>query len=105
MRWCPISRAAEAEETEEIPRIAVVGKPNVGKSSLINKLTGENQPLCRISPGTTRDAIDTKVKYHGKEYGFCGYGGSGGERARSREELERFSSSGLAAGRKQMWSL
>ena len=79
-----------SEETEEIPRIAVVGKPNVGKSSLINKLTGENRAIVSDIAGTTRDAIDTKVKYHGKEYIFVDTAGLR-RKTRVKEELERFS--------------
>ena len=79
-----------AEETEEIPRIAVVGKPNVGKSSLINKLTGENRAIVSDIAGTTRDAIDTKVKYHGKEYIFVDTAGLR-RKSKVKEELERFS--------------
>ena len=59
------------EETEnEIPRIAVVGKPNVGKSSLINKVLGEDRVIVSDIAGTTRDAIDTKVSYQDREYIF-----------------------------------
>ena len=79
-----------AEETEEIPRIAVVGKPNVGKSSLINKLTGENRAIVSDIAGTTRDANDTKVKYHGKEYIFVDTAGLR-RKSKVKEELERFS--------------
>ncbi|MBQ3516242.1 MAG: ribosome biogenesis GTPase Der, partial [Lachnospiraceae bacterium] len=49
----------DGEEEEELPKIAVVGKPNVGKSSIINKLTGENRVIVSDIAGTTRDAIDT----------------------------------------------
>ena len=79
-----------AEETEEIPRIAVVGKPNVGKSSLINKLTGENRAIVSDIAGTTRDAIDTKVKYYGKGYIFVDTAGLR-RKSKVKEELERFS--------------
>ncbi len=79
-----------SEEEEEIPRIAVVGKPNVGKSSLINKLTGENRAIVSDIAGTTRDAIDTKVKYHGKEYIFVDTAGLR-RKSKVKEELERFS--------------
>ena len=53
-----------------VRRIAIVGKPNVGKSSIINKLTGENRVIVSDIAGTTRDAIDTEVVYHGREYVF-----------------------------------
>ena len=55
------------EEEDEIPRIAVVGKPNVGKSSLINKIVGEDRVIVSDIAGTTRDAIDTRVVYQDKE--------------------------------------
>ena len=55
------------EEEDERPRIAIVGKPNVGKSSIVNKLLGENRVIVSDVAGTTRDAIDTAIKYHGKE--------------------------------------
>ena len=61
---------AGKDEDEDIPKIAIVGKPNVGKSSLINRLVGENRVIVSNVAGTTRDAVDTKVKYHGKEYIF-----------------------------------
>ena len=58
------------EEEDERPRIAIVGKPNVGKSSLVNRLIGENRVIVSDIAGTTRDAIDSPVKYNGKEYIF-----------------------------------
>ena len=58
------------EEEDDRPRIAIIGKPNVGKSSLINKLCGSERSIVSNIAGTTRDAIDTVVKYHGQEYVF-----------------------------------
>ena len=58
------------EEPEDIPRIAVIGKPNTGKSSLINKLLGTDRLIVSNIAGTTRDAIDTKIKRNGREYIF-----------------------------------
>ncbi|MEX1186654.1 MAG: ribosome biogenesis GTPase Der [Gemmatimonadaceae bacterium] len=61
------------EVTEEPPdelRVAVVGRPNVGKSSLVNKLLGEERLVVADDAGTTRDAIDTPVTYHGRPMVF-----------------------------------
>jgi len=61
------------EVTEEPPdelRVAVVGRPNVGKSSLVNKLLGEERLVVADEAGTTRDAIDTPVTYHGRPMVF-----------------------------------
>ncbi len=82
-------RKEEAEEQDERPRIAIVGKPNVGKSSLINKITGENRVIVSDIAGTTRDAIDTVVKYNDKEYIFVDTAGLR-RKARVNDELERF---------------
>ena len=57
-------------EEDERPRIEIVGKPNVGKSSIVNKLLGKNRVIVSDVAGTTRDAIDTAIKYNGKEYVF-----------------------------------
>ncbi len=58
------------EEEEDRPKIAIVGKPNAGKSSLINKLIGKDRVMVSDIAGTTRDAIDTEVVRDGKEYIF-----------------------------------
>ncbi len=78
------------EEEDERPRIAVVGKPNVGKSSIINKLLGEDRVIVSDVAGTTRDAIDTAVTYQEKEYVFIDTAGLR-RKSKVKEELERFS--------------
>ena len=82
--------SAKQEVEDERPRIAIIGKPNVGKSSLINKLAQEERSIVSNIAGTTRDAIDTEVKYNGKEYVFID---TAGIRRKSKivEEIERFS--------------
>ena len=79
----------EAAEEDERPRIAVVGKPNVGKSSLINKLVGEERLIVSDIAGTTRDAVDTTVTYEGKEYIFVDTAGLR-RKSRIKEELEKY---------------
>ena len=78
------------EEEDERPRIAIVGKPNVGKSSIINKLQGNNRVIVSDIAGTTRDAIDTPVKYNGKEYVFIDTAGLR-RKNKIKEDLERYS--------------
>ena len=78
------------EEEDDRPKIAVVGKPNVGKSSIINKLLGENRVSVSNIAGTTRDAIDTEVQWDGKEYVFIDTAGLR-RKNKIKEELERYS--------------
>ena len=63
-------KSGEEEEEDDRIRVAIIGKPNVGKSSIINRLIGENRLIVSNIAGTTRDAVDTEVKYNGKEYVF-----------------------------------
>lgn len=79
----------DAEEDER-PRIAIVGKPNVGKSSLINRLLGEQRVIVSDIAGTTRDAIDTNIKYNGKDYVFIDTAGLR-RKNKIKEEIERYS--------------
>lgn len=82
--------AEDFEESEdERPRVAIVGKPNVGKSSIINKLIGENRLIVSDIAGTTRDAVDTEVVYNGREYIFIDTAGLR-RKNKIKEELERF---------------
>ena len=77
------------EEEDDRPRIAIVGKPNVGKSSLINKLLGENRLIVSDIAGTTRDAVDTDVRFNGKEYIFIDTAGLR-RKNKIKEDLERY---------------
>ena len=78
------------EEEDERPRIAIVGKPNVGKSSIINKLIGEDRVIVSDIAGTTRDAIDTDIVHNGREYVFIDTAGLR-RKNKIKEELERYS--------------
>ncbi len=80
----------EEEEEDERPRIAIVGKPNVGKSSIVNKLLGEQRVIVSDIAGTTRDAIDTEIVHDGREYVFIDTAGLR-RKSRIKEELERYS--------------
>ena len=77
------------DEEDERPKIAIIGKPNVGKSSIINRLVGENRVIVSDIAGTTRDAIDTPVKYNGKEYVLIDTAGLR-RKNKIKEELEKY---------------
>jgi GTP-binding protein len=78
------------EEEDDRPKVAIVGKPNVGKSSIINRLVGENRVIVSNIAGTTRDAIDTDICWNGKEYVFIDTAGLR-RKNKIKEELERYS--------------
>jgi GTP-binding protein len=84
----------DPEDLEEVeddrPKIAVIGKPNVGKSSIINKLLGEERVIVSPIAGTTRDAIDTVVTRNDQEYVFIDTAGLR-RKSKVKEELERYS--------------
>lgn len=80
----------EADEEDERPRIAIVGRPNAGKSSLINKLAGSDRCIVSDIAGTTRDAIDTSIFYNDKEYIFVDTAGLR-RKSKIKEDLERYS--------------
>lgn len=78
------------EEEDDRPRIAIVGKPNVGKSSIVNRLLGENRVIVSNIAGTTRDAVDTEIVHNGTEYVFIDTAGLR-RKSKIKEELERYS--------------
>lgn len=78
------------EEIDERPRVAIIGKPNVGKSSIINKLLGEERVIVSDIAGTTRDAIDTTIKRNGTAYVFIDTAGLR-RKNKIKEEIERYS--------------
>lgn len=78
------------EEEDERPKVAIIGKPNVGKSSLINKLANEERVIVSDIAGTTRDAIDTDIRYDGREYVFIDTAGLR-RKNKIKEEIERYS--------------
>ena len=78
------------EEEDDRPKIAIVGKPNAGKSSLINNLLGENRVIVSDVAGTTRDAIDTEIVYNGTEYVFIDTAGLR-RKSKIKENIERYS--------------
>ena len=78
------------EEEDERPRVAIVGKPNVGKSSIINKLLGEERVIVSDVAGTTRDAIDTPVICEDREYVFIDTAGLR-RKNKIKEDIERYS--------------
>ncbi|MCR5590239.1 MAG: ribosome biogenesis GTPase Der [Lachnospiraceae bacterium] len=77
------------EEEDERPKVAIVGKPNVGKSSIINKLIGSNRLIVSDIAGTTRDAVDTAVRNEGKEYVLIDTAGLR-RKSKIKEDLEHY---------------
>ena len=78
------------EEEDDTPRVAIVGKPNVGKSSIINKILGQDRVIVSDIAGTTRDAVDTAVTWEGQEYIFIDTAGLR-RKSKVKEDLERYS--------------
>lgn len=79
----------ENAEEDERPKVAIIGKPNVGKSSIINKLAGENRVIVSDIAGTTRDAIDMEILHNGQEYVFIDTAGIR-RKNKIKAELERY---------------
>jgi len=81
---------AEAEEDSEFLRLAIVGRPNVGKSTLVNRLLGEERVLTFDQPGTTRDSISVRIERDGQKYELIDTAGVR-RRARISQTVEKFS--------------
>lgn len=84
------SESLADDEEDDRPKVAIIGKPNVGKSSIINKLTGANRVIVSDIAGTTRDAIDTTVIHNETEYVFIDTAGLR-RKSKIKEDLERYS--------------
>ncbi len=81
---------SEEEEVDDTPKIAIVGKPNVGKSTIINRLCGENRAIVSDIAGTTRDAIDTEIVKDDRKYIFIDTAGLR-RKSKVNEDIERYS--------------
>ncbi len=84
------NKEAKEDEEDDRPRVAIIGKPNVGKSSIINKLLGKDRVIVSDIAGTTRDAIDTVIKRNGTEYVFIDTAGLR-RKSKIKDEIERYS--------------
>jgi GTP-binding protein len=83
-------QAKADEEEDDRPKVAIIGKPNVGKSSMINKLLGEERLIVSDIAGTTRDAVDTVVKHNKTEYVMIDTAGLR-RKSKVKDEIERYS--------------
>lgn len=81
----------EPQEEEDVIHVAVIGKPNVGKSSLINHVLGENRVIVSNIPGTTRDAIDSHFTRDGQKYTFIDTAGMRKRGKIEDESIEKYS--------------
>lgn len=81
---------SQEENQEDVIKVAIIGKPNVGKSSLINRILGEERVIVSDVAGTTRDAIDSPYEYAGQKYVFIDTAGMR-KRAKIKENIEKFS--------------
>ncbi|MBD3287836.1 ribosome biogenesis GTPase Der [candidate division KSB1 bacterium] len=86
----PDSRDLEASAEDEFIKLAIVGKPNVGKSSFVNALLGAERLIVTEIPGTTRDSIDTEFKYEKQKYRLIDTAGLR-KRSKVRDEIEYYS--------------
>jgi|Deesub1362A_J573_1020465.scaffolds.fasta_scaffold00592_10 GTP-binding protein len=85
----PLASPKEEPGPEEVIRVAVVGRPNVGKSSLVNRLCGTARSLVSPEPGTTHDAVDTEIRWHGRRFLLIDTAGIR-KKARTRIPLEKY---------------
>lgn len=89
LEMLPVSEAAPAEEDDSVIRIAILGRPNVGKSTLVNRILGEERQVVSDMPGTTMDAIDTPMVHEGQRFVIVDTAGIR-RKARIDDELEGF---------------
>ena len=85
-----LPEATDEEEDDEVIKVAIIGKPNAGKSSLINRIVGEERVIVSNIPGTTRDAIDTPFEKDGQKYLLIDTAGMR-KRGKIEENIERYS--------------
>ena len=81
---------SEKTELEEVPRFAVIGRPNAGKSSFINTLIGKNRNIVTEIPGTTRDSINSRYKRFGFDFNLVDTAGIR-KKAKIKEDIEFYS--------------
>jgi GTPase len=86
----PAEEEEEAPDERGIPKVAIVGRPNVGKSTLVNALVGEERMIAADEPGTTRDAVDVDIEIDGRRYTLIDTAGLR-RRGKVFESIEKFS--------------
>ena len=84
------SRETEERELADVPRVAILGRPNVGKSSFVNALIGEDRMIVSPMAGTTRDAVDSMYQYYGRKYVLVDTAGIR-SRGRISQGIEKYS--------------
>ena len=92
----PAQAAEEREAQDKQPRVAIVGRPNVGKSTLVNALVGEERVIAFGEPGTTRDAIEVPFERGGRRYTLID---TAGLRKRGKQGLLRLGGGAVPVGR------
>lgn len=86
----PADKSGVDDDDNAVIKVAIVGKPNVGKSSLLNRLLGEDRSIVSDVPGTTRDAVDAMLTRDGREYLFIDTAGIR-KKSKIKENIERYS--------------